>query len=151
MSNEKGFSKMNTEFKLFVEEREGNFAQLALLAFDQTNRQIFTQALVEIQRMQKVNETLAKLESKILDPASCDKMDIGQQIAFAKILGESNQSSMRALLEFGKLFKDIRSTVSFHENLQSSPAARAVLRGDSPKRLPPNKLPEETKVFLKKD
>lgn len=112
-------------------DRDGNFAMLALTAFEQTYRQIYAQALEESSRIQKNNAILRKLEDTILDPATCEEMDLGQKIALAKILSESNQISTKALIEFGKMFKDIRSTVGFYENLQKTSGVKRMTRANS--------------------
>jgi hypothetical protein len=112
-------------------DRDGNFAMLALTAFEQTYRQIYAQSLEEASRIQKNNAILRKLEDTILDPATCEEMDLGQKIALAKILSESNQISTKALIEFGKMFKDIRSTVGFYENLQKTSGVKRLARAAS--------------------
>lgn len=118
--------KINT---LPAVDRDGEFYHLALKAFEETHRQLYAQALEESARVNRNNQILKLVEGEIFKEDVIAEMDVGQKIMLAKILLENNQTSVKALLEFGKMFKEMKSNVGMFEALQRTKGAKNLMRG----------------------
>lgn len=94
------------------------FSQEAVSAFERTYRALFEQAHIEVDRLEKTNAAMRKLETALLDPERIEEMDVGQQIALAELLGRTSQGSIGNLMRFSNLFMNIRTVVGLLDGVQ---------------------------------
>lgn len=124
------------EERAFVRKREeenrvqlakpiSNFSSLAYVAFEETFKQIYEQSLEESTRLQRNNAILRKMEDEILDDEVLETMSVEQKLSLFQLLRETNASSIKMLLEFSKVFKEIRSQVGFYEGLKETAVGRS--------------------------
>lgn len=94
-----------------------NFSLLAFQAFESTYRQLYAQALEETARLERNNRILKEIEGELTSEEVLGDMEPVEKIKLAAMLQESNQGSLKLLMEFSRIFRDIRTQVGFYEGL----------------------------------
>jgi hypothetical protein len=94
-----------------------NFSMLAFQAFESTYRQLYAQALEETARLERNNRILKTIENELTSEEVLHDMEPVEKIKLATMLQESNQGSLKLLMEFSRIFRDIRTQVGFYEGL----------------------------------
>lgn len=118
--------KRQAEGRIQLDKPISGFSSLAYVAFEETFKQIYEQSLEESTRLHRNNAILKEMEEQILNEDVLAEMTIGQKIELFQLLRESNASSVKMLLEFSKVFKEIRSQVGFYEGLQGTAVGRSM-------------------------
>lgn len=124
--------KREAEGRIQLEKPISGFSSLAYVAFEETFKQIYEQSLEEASRLHRNNAVLKEMEEQILNEEVLAEMSVGQKIELFQLLRESNSSSVKMLLEFSKVFKEIRSQVGFYEGLQGTAVGRSMTQAAIP-------------------
>lgn len=124
--------RREVEGRIQLDKPISGFSSLAYAAFEQTFTQIYEQSLEESTRLHRNNVILKQMEEQILNEEVLAEMSVGQKLELFQILRESNASSVKMLLEFSKVFKEIRSQVGFYEGLQGTAVGRSMTQAASP-------------------
>lgn len=115
--------------KLVSGSTEGQFASVAVGAFERTYRALFEQAHIEVDRLEKVNRAMAEVEESLLDPERIKEMDIGQQLALADMLNRTSNGAIKNLMGFSTVFLQVRSVVGLLDGIKRHTDESSILPG----------------------
>lgn len=85
------------------------FSTNAVEAYERTYNSLFSQANIEVVRLNKINRAMEMIEERLMDPEAIARMGEAQQMALMELLMRSSNSSVNNLQRFAMLFKDIRN------------------------------------------
>ena len=94
-----------------------NFASLAVASYDKTYRAMFQQANEEVNRLGRINVAMRALEERLLNVDVIRTMDTIQQVTLFEILSRSQQTTIRNVMGFGTVLRQVRGIVAVHDGL----------------------------------
>jgi hypothetical protein len=98
---------------------DSNFGSEAVTAFEKTYSVLFSQALTEADRLERVNNAMSVLEQELLDPERIAQMDTAQRLMLLDMLSRTSNSSIKNLMGFGNLFMNIKTVVGVLESVKT--------------------------------
>lgn len=98
--------------------KDNAFLHKAVNAFEKTYTALFTQALHEVDSLNRVNSALALLQEELLQPDRIASMDTQQKIALLEVLTRSSQSNISSLSKFANIFNDVRTVVGTYDTIE---------------------------------
>ena len=104
----------------------------AVNAFERTFRAIFRQSNQEVDRLDRINQSMLLLENQLLDPTVIAEMDTMQQIALMELLTRSQQSTIRNLMSFSTTLEKVRNITGVFDGIQSYTSLPNSPDGDFP-------------------